>query len=86
MPTRKEWRTAFLVGLFLFGPGLERYLREQAESQRNELWAQFYRGLAGIVHKAGTDPDRAMELADQLYDRLWGEPPRRRRLSSGRAR
>jgi hypothetical protein len=85
MPARKEWRTAFVVGLFLFGPGLENYLRQQASTQRVQAWTDFYAGLADIVQKAGTDPDRALELADKLYDRLWGRP-KRRALPSGRAK
>lgn len=85
MPSRKDWRTAFVVGLFLFGPGLENYLRQQAGSQRTKAWADFYDGLADIVQRAGTNPDRALELADKLYDRLWGRP-KRRRLPPGRAR
>lgn len=82
MPTRREWRTAFIVGLFLFGPGLENYLLRQATSQADPIWGQFYQGLADVVRRAGTDPDRALELADHLYDELWGRP--RRRLASGR--
>ncbi len=85
MPTRKEWRTAFVVGLFLFGPGLENYLRQRAASQNTRVWADFYAGLADIVQKAGTDPDRALKLADKLYDSFWGRP-KRRALPSGRAR
>ena len=85
MPTRREWRTAFVVGLFLFGPGLENYLRRQADEQEDALWARFYDGLANVVRRAGTDPDRALELADQLYDELWG-PPRRRRVRSLKSR
>lgn len=85
MPTRTEWRTAFIVGLFLFGPGLENYLRQQASVQRVQVWANFYAGLADIVQTAGTDPDKALKLADRLYDELWGRP-KRRRLPSGRAR
>ena len=85
MPSRTEWRTAFTVGLFLFGPGLEDYLRQRADAIADPDWSRFYDGLANIVHRAGTDPDHALELADGLYNRLWGRP-RRRRLPSGRAK
>jgi hypothetical protein len=77
MPTRREWRTGFVVGLFLFGPGLESYLRRQAASQMDPVWAKFYGGLADIVRRAGADPNQALELADRLYDELWGRPRRR---------
>lgn len=86
MPTRAEWRTAFLVGLFLFGPGLEQYLKQRAFAENDARWGEFYNGLADIVHRAGTNPDRALELADNLYDSLWRRRPARRRLPSGRAR
>ena len=85
MPTRSEWRTGFRVGLFLFGPGLENYLRQQSDNMSDPDWSRFYGGLADIVHRAGTNPDRALELADDLYDNLWGRP-RRNRLPSGRRR
>jgi hypothetical protein len=85
MVTKSEWRTGFIVGLFLFGPGLENYLRERSMSQTAPAWAQFYSGLADIVRRAGTNPDEALRLADNLYDQLWGRP-RRRRLPSGRSR
>jgi hypothetical protein len=85
MPTKREWRTAFVVGLFLFGPGLERYLRDRASTQGSQSWTDFYAGLADIVQRAGTDPDRALELADKLYDGIWGRP-KRRALPQSRAR
>jgi hypothetical protein len=85
VPTRKEWRLAFAVGLFLFGPGVEGYLRQQAAAQRTIVWSKFYSGLADIVQEAGSDPDRALELADELYDQLWGRA-KRKALPSGRAR
>ncbi len=70
MPTRREWRTGFLVGLFLFGPGLEKYLRDRAASSTSQAWASFYEGLGDIVVEAGTQPEKAAKLADALYDRL----------------
>ncbi len=82
MPTRANWRTAFIVGLFLFGPGLESYLERQAEVQSDEEWRRFYLGLAAIVHKAGTNPDKAVELADRLYNQVWGPQRSRRRLAA----
>lgn len=85
MVTKSEWRTAFVVGLFLFGPGLENYLRQQAANQTIRVWSDFYEGLAEIVQRAGTNPDQALKLADNLYDRLWGTP-KRRKLAPGRAR
>ena len=82
MPTRADWRTAFIVGLFLFGPGLESYLRRQAEVQSDLEWRRFYLGLAGIVKRAGTNPDKAVELADHLYNQIWGRPRSRKRLAA----
>jgi hypothetical protein len=73
MPSRKDWRNGFIVGLFLFGPGLEKYLRDRATNSGNHGWADFYNGLANIVRDAGTDPDKALKLADSLYTTIWGE-------------
>ena len=84
MPTRTEWRTGFMVGLFLFGPGLRNYLSQQAEIQTDPTHRAFYRGLARIVHDTGSDPEKALKLADRLYDEIWG--PRRKRAARRPAR
>lgn len=75
------------MGLFLFGPGLEQYLRERSSRSTSTLWARFYDGLGDIVVEAGTDPQKAVQLADALYYQIWGgrRPRRRRALTSGSA-
>ncbi len=73
-----------MVGLFLFGPGLEKYLRDRAASSGNHGWNEFYGGLADIVRDTGTDPNKALKLADSLYDDIWGRrrrSPAQRRLT-----